>query len=80
MIFFFTIQLTVDDHSLIIFIIIFFFLGILKGDKSIPHARTELLKNYMFEEIMTNVKENYIPETSSESISHPVSLLYKLKF
>ncbi|GFX16942.1 fanconi anemia group M protein homolog [Trichonephila clavipes] len=39
-----------------------FLLGIINGEKSIPHARSELMKNYEFEMLLKEIQENYIVE------------------
>ncbi|GFR04332.1 fanconi anemia group M protein, partial [Trichonephila clavata] len=39
-----------------------FLIGIINGEKSIPHARSELMKNYEFEMLLKEIQENYIVE------------------
>ncbi|KAF8766692.1 Fanconi anemia group M protein like [Argiope bruennichi] len=39
-----------------------FLTGIINGEKSIPHARSELQKNYDFDVLLKEIQENYIVE------------------
>ncbi|XP_054711008.1 Fanconi anemia group M protein-like [Uloborus diversus] len=53
-----------------------FLIGIVNGEKSIPHARSELSKNFCFEEVMQEIKEKYIGD--SEGTSHVSALFLRL--
>ncbi|KFM77650.1 Fanconi anemia group M protein-like protein, partial [Stegodyphus mimosarum] len=44
-----------------------FLIGVVNGDKSIPHARAELLKNEDFDEMINIVKENYIADSDENN-------------
>ncbi|XP_035213323.1 Fanconi anemia group M protein-like, partial [Stegodyphus dumicola] len=44
-----------------------FLTGVVNGDKSIPHARTELQKNEDFDEMINIVKENYIADSDENN-------------
>ncbi|XP_054711011.1 Fanconi anemia group M protein-like [Uloborus diversus] len=53
-----------------------FLIGIVNGEKSIPHARSELSKNFCFEEVMQEIKEKYIGD--SVGTSHVSALFLRL--